>query len=58
MDDNSEEAHLQNNNSKGGGIMVNFGLDQRQHAAGYTCNWTVHLRILGKAGEEWILMEL
>ena len=30
--------------------MVNFGLDQRQHAAGYTCNWTVHLRILGKAG--------
>ena len=31
--------------------MVNFGLDQRQHAAGYTCNWTVHLRILGKAGE-------
>ena len=30
--------------------MVNFGLDQRQHAAGYTCNWTVHLQILKKAG--------
>ena len=30
--------------------MVNFGLHQRQHAAGYTCNWTVHLRIMWKAG--------
>ena len=41
---------MQNNNSNGGGIMVNFGLDQRQHAAGYTCNWTVHLWILGNSG--------
>ena len=39
-----------NNNLKGGGIMGYFGLDQRQHAAGYTCNWTICLRIRGKAG--------